>query len=139
MVGVVQEHPELLAGAFDVDSTLYQALDDGELLFGINQQGYLQGYWPVVLLTWFDYTQEALINNQILTGPAFVTQSPSDAEQTCLDNLFTTDCEATTTPTVTPGTPTSAPSGATDGGGSGSGALSLDLVAAALGIASLFV
>ncbi|KAL3904955.1 MAG: hypothetical protein SGILL_009870, partial [Bacillariaceae sp.] len=81
MVGVVQKHPELLAGAFDVDSTLYQALDDGDLLFGIDQQGYLQGYWPVVLSTWYAYTNEGVVNQQILTGPTFVTESPSDDEQ----------------------------------------------------------
>ena len=45
MVSVIQDHPELLAGAFDVDSTLFQALEDGDLLFGIDQRSYLQGYW----------------------------------------------------------------------------------------------
>jgi hypothetical protein len=48
MINVVKDHPELLAGAFDVDTTLYQALDAGELLFGIDQRAYIQGYWYVM-------------------------------------------------------------------------------------------
>jgi hypothetical protein len=92
MLSVVQDHPEILAGAFDVNSALFQALDDGELLFGINQDTYEQGYYPVVMLAWMVSTDEEIVNDMVETGPAFVLTAPSKAAQTCSNYNYVT-CE----------------------------------------------
>jgi simple sugar transport system substrate-binding protein len=45
-------HPEILVAAFDTSDALYQGLEDGKALFGMDQGPYLQGYLPIPLLTW---------------------------------------------------------------------------------------
>ena len=62
-------------GTFDLSPAVLEAIDAGKMLFAIDQQQYLQGYVPIVLLKLY------LENNNImggglpvLTGPGFVTQ-----------------------------------------------------------------
>jgi len=66
MVGQVQ------FGTFDLAPAILEALDAGKMTFAIDQQQYLQGYLPIVLLT-----QYALYGvmpaAHIQTGPGFVT------------------------------------------------------------------
>lgn len=66
-------------GIFDLSPTILQALVDNEITFAIDQQQYLQGYYPIVFLT--NYIQYGLLpaDPVILTGPGFVT--PENAEQ----------------------------------------------------------
>jgi simple sugar transport system substrate-binding protein len=65
-------------GSFDLSPTILQALSDGEMAFAIDQQQYLQGYLPIVILTL--YAQYGLLPGaDVLTGPGFVT--PENAEQ----------------------------------------------------------
>jgi simple sugar transport system substrate-binding protein len=61
---------------FDLSPDVLQALEDGEMLFAVDQQQYLQGYLPVVLL----YLYQTNLNTvggglPVLTGPGFVDAS----------------------------------------------------------------
>ena len=64
---------------FDVSPSVLEAIRDGNMLFATDQQQFLQGYLPVVLLT--NYIQYGVrpVNTEIPTGPAFITQD--NAEQ----------------------------------------------------------
>ena len=65
-------------GTFDLSPEILRAVRDGEVLFAIDQQQFLQGYLPVVFLT--NYIQYGVTPvNEVATGPAFVTQE--NAEQ----------------------------------------------------------
>ena len=81
-------HPNLLIGFFDVNSDLFEGLDSGKILFGIDQNPFMQGYMPVWLLTIMAHTKQNLQNQYIKTGPRFVEKSPSDALQICTANHF---------------------------------------------------
>ncbi len=59
---------------FDLSPEVLQALVDGEMLFAIDQQQYLQGYLPVVLLTLYTTNLNTVANPIVMTGPGFVTQ-----------------------------------------------------------------
>jgi simple sugar transport system substrate-binding protein len=43
-------HPKILLATFDTSTELFDALETGQMLFGIDQVPYLQGYMPVWLL-----------------------------------------------------------------------------------------
>lgn len=90
IVGVVDDHPELTTGVFDTNPELYPALEKGKVLFGIDQNSYLQGYLPVAMITWTAYTNQKIINERVATGPRFVTKAPSEELQTCVANNFAT-------------------------------------------------
>jgi simple sugar transport system substrate-binding protein len=65
-------------GTFDLSPGVLQALVDGKMLFAIDQQQYLQGYLPIVLLKLYhDYG--LMPAGTVMTGPGFVTQD--NAEQ----------------------------------------------------------
>ena len=60
--------------SFDLDSDISKAIKDGIMESAIDQQPYLQGYLPVVLLT--EYARYGVIPaNNINTGPGFVTKA----------------------------------------------------------------
>jgi simple sugar transport system substrate-binding protein len=81
-------HPEMLIGSFDTSETLYDGLENHIFLFGIDQEQYLQGYLPVVLLTWNAYTKQKLETFSIETGPRFVKAGPAPEKQICEHNIF---------------------------------------------------
>lgn len=61
---------------FDLSPDVLAALENGEMLFAVDQQQYLQGYLPVVLL----YLYKTNLNTvggglPVLTGPGFVDKS----------------------------------------------------------------
>ena len=60
---------------FDLSPAVLQALVDGDMLFAIDQQQYLQGYLPVVMLTLFNRFGGLIPGGGgvVLTGPGFVT------------------------------------------------------------------
>jgi simple sugar transport system substrate-binding protein len=64
---------------FDLSPSVLEAVRDGQMLFATDQQQFLQGYLPIVLLT--DYVQYGVapVNTEIPTGPAFITKD--NAEQ----------------------------------------------------------
>jgi simple sugar transport system substrate-binding protein len=58
---------------FDLSPEVLEAVQAGEMLFAIDQQQYLQGYLPVVLLTLYATNLNTIANDVLMTGPGFVT------------------------------------------------------------------
>jgi len=58
---------------FDLSPEVLEGVRDGNVLFAIDQQQYLQGYLPVVLLTLYNRNLNTVANEVIMTGPGFVT------------------------------------------------------------------
>lgn len=66
------------AGTFDLSPEILQAVGDGRLLFGVDEQPYLLGYLPVVFLTLYhDY--KLMPSVDVNTGPNFVTRADAQA------------------------------------------------------------
>ena len=59
---------------FDLSPEVLQALQQGQMLFAIDQQQYLQGYLPIVLLTLYKTNLNTIANPVLMTGPGFVTK-----------------------------------------------------------------
>jgi simple sugar transport system substrate-binding protein len=60
-------------GTFDLSPGVLQAIADGKMAFAIDQQQFLQGYLPIVLLK--KYVQYGLMPaGTVMTGPGFVTE-----------------------------------------------------------------
>jgi simple sugar transport system substrate-binding protein len=83
-----QAHPDVLLGSFDVSADHYDGFESGELLFGMDQGPYMQGYLPVSILALEAYTGQNLTNHLIESGPDFITKGPTDAQQVCEANHF---------------------------------------------------
>ncbi len=64
---------------FDLSPEVLQALKDGKMLFAIDQQQYIQGYLPIVLLSLNARNLNTIANEVLMTGPGFVT--PDNAEK----------------------------------------------------------
>ncbi|MGG7377486.1 hypothetical protein ACQ7B2_01375, partial [Escherichia coli] len=72
MAGIVGA---IKVGTFDLGPDVIQAVRDGRLLFAVDQQPYLQGYLPVVMLV--QRARYGLFPDEggvIATGPHFVTR-----------------------------------------------------------------
>ncbi|MFP4068508.1 MAG: substrate-binding domain-containing protein, partial [Spirochaetaceae bacterium] len=68
---------DIKLGAVDLSDQIISAIEDGRMVFTIEQQQYLQGYLPIGLLTL--YNQYGLIpHDDILTGPAIVDEDNVD-------------------------------------------------------------
>ena len=64
---------DITLATFDLAPSVLQAIDQGDMVFAIDQQQYLQGYLPIVYLT--NYIQYGVVPaDVVLTGPAFVTE-----------------------------------------------------------------
>jgi simple sugar transport system substrate-binding protein len=61
-------------GTFDLSPEVLDAIEAGDMLFAIDQQQYLQGYLPIVLLTLNNTNLNTIANPVLMTGPGFVTQ-----------------------------------------------------------------
>jgi simple sugar transport system substrate-binding protein len=59
---------------FDLSPEVLEAIRDGQMLFAIDQQQFLQGYLPIVFLTLFNENLNTPGSDIIMTGPGFVTQ-----------------------------------------------------------------
>jgi simple sugar transport system substrate-binding protein len=62
-------------GSFDLQPEVLQAIRDGRILFAVDQQAYLQGYMPIVMLT--QDARYGLFPSRgqvVATGPNFVTR-----------------------------------------------------------------
>ena len=60
------------SATFDLSAEVLAAIRDGNMEYAIDQQQYLQGYLPVVILVL--YNQYSLLPGvDVLTGPGFVT------------------------------------------------------------------
>jgi simple sugar transport system substrate-binding protein len=64
---------QIKLATFDLSSDVLQAIKNGQMLFAIDQQQYLQGYLPIVLLTLYKTNLNTVANDVIMTGPGFVT------------------------------------------------------------------
>ncbi len=64
----------LKIATFDLSPEVLDAIEAGNMLFAIDQQQYLQGYLPVVLLTLYNTNLNTIANPVLMTGPGFVTQ-----------------------------------------------------------------
>ena len=60
-------------GTFDLSPGVLEAIRDGKMLFAIDQQQYLQGYLPVVLLNLY-HKYGVMPAGTVMTGPGFVTK-----------------------------------------------------------------
>lgn len=69
---------QITFATFDLSPEVLEAVRDGEMLFATDQQQYLQGYLPIVLLT--NYVQYGVrpVNTEIPTGPAFITEGNAE-------------------------------------------------------------
>jgi simple sugar transport system substrate-binding protein len=63
---------------FDLSPEVLEAVRDGNMLFAIDQQQYLQGYLPIVLLTLYHDNLNTVANQVIMTGPGFVTAETAE-------------------------------------------------------------
>lgn len=65
---------ELTIGGFDLTPELLAAIEAGDIAFTVDQQQYLQGYMPVLLM-YLNVTNQNTLGGglPILTGPGFVT------------------------------------------------------------------
>jgi simple sugar transport system substrate-binding protein len=71
---------DMAFGTFDLTPRVLEAVRDGDMLFAIDQQQYLQGYLPVILLV--KYLETGALpggGDVILTGPGFVTSENAAA------------------------------------------------------------
>lgn len=58
---------------FDLSPEVLQGIVDGNVLFAIDQQQYIQGYLPVVMLSLYAKNLNTVASPLIMTGPGFVT------------------------------------------------------------------
>ncbi len=84
-LGPTSAHPTIFAlkknrmagkiyfGTFDLSAEISAAIKDGTIRYGIDQQPYLQGYIPIMVLTKLN-RYGILPGNNINTGPGFVTK-----------------------------------------------------------------
>ncbi|HZU00684.1 MAG TPA: sugar ABC transporter substrate-binding protein [Ktedonobacteraceae bacterium] len=64
---------QIKLATFDLSSDVLNAIKAGQMLFAIDQQQYLQGYLPIVLLTLYKTNLNTIANDVLQTGPGFVT------------------------------------------------------------------
>ena len=64
---------QIKLATFDLSSDVLNAIKSGQMLFAIDQQQYLQGYLPIVLLTLYKTNLNTIANDVLQTGPGFVT------------------------------------------------------------------
>ncbi len=66
---------EAQIATFDLSGDVVSAIEDGSILFAVDQQQYLQGYVPIVLLKLYQENNNIMGGGlPVLTGPGFVTQ-----------------------------------------------------------------
>src|SRR5436305_520845 len=70
---------QIKLATFDLSSDVLNAIKNGQMLFSIDQQQYLQGYLPIVLLTLYSTNLNTIANDVLQTAPGFVT-SPNVAQ-----------------------------------------------------------
>jgi len=81
-------HAGVVMGSFDTNDLTNEAIDNGDLLFAIDQQPYLQGYIPLPILTHAAKTKQLFLNHAIESGTSFVTSSPNEKLANCVAGSF---------------------------------------------------
>lgn len=64
---------QIKVATFDLSDEILVAIDEGKMDYAIDQQQYMQGYLPVVLLRLYNMTG-VMPGADVLTGPGFVTK-----------------------------------------------------------------
>lgn len=73
---------EMTIATFDLSADVIQAIIDGNMLFAVDQQQYLQGYLPIVMLKLYADNLNTVGGGQpVLTGPGFVTADNAEEVQ----------------------------------------------------------
>jgi simple sugar transport system substrate-binding protein len=73
---------DIQLATFDLAPSVLEAIRDGDMVFAVDQQQFLQGYLPIVILTNYAETKNLPTGNGqglIMTGPGFVTQADAEA------------------------------------------------------------
>ena len=73
---------DVTLATFDLSADVLTAIKDGNMAFAIDQQQFIQGYLPIVLLTNYAETRNMPTGNGqglLMTGPGFVTQENAEA------------------------------------------------------------
>lgn len=74
-------------GTFDVSADVTALINDGSILFAVDQQPYLQGYLPVTFLELFHTNGNVVGGSQpVYSGPGFVTKENADQVATYAGN-----------------------------------------------------
>ncbi|KAL3772361.1 hypothetical protein ACHAW5_010363 [Stephanodiscus triporus] len=88
-VEFLREYPDAHAAFSDVSEYMYDGVRDGlNILFGIDQQAYLQGYLPFSFLTLAVTNGQVVGNDVIMTGPHLVTAPPDANAEECAANAY---------------------------------------------------
>jgi simple sugar transport system substrate-binding protein len=67
---------------FDLNGDVTKAIADGTMLFAVDQQQYVQGYLPIVMLTLYKANLNTIGGGHpVLTGPGFVTKDNASRVQ----------------------------------------------------------
>jgi simple sugar transport system substrate-binding protein len=73
LAGVQETGEEIKVASFDIDADVLAGIQDGSILFTVDQQQYLQGYLPIAMLVLYHDNGNTLGGGHpVLTGPAFV-------------------------------------------------------------------
>ena len=68
---------------FDLNSDVVKSIQDGRILFAVDQQQYQQGYLPIVMLKLYRDNGNTLGGGQpVFTGPGFVDEANADQVET---------------------------------------------------------
>ena len=77
---------DLNVASFDLSANFLQSIVDGDAAFAIDQQQYLQGYLPVILMFLQATNQNTAGGGlPVLTGPGFVTPDNATAVKALVD------------------------------------------------------
>jgi simple sugar transport system substrate-binding protein len=63
---------------FDLSPEVLTGIQDGTVLFAIDQQQYMQGYLPIVFLTLYQRNGNTVAQDIVMTGPGFVDATNVD-------------------------------------------------------------
>lgn len=67
---------------FDLNADVTKAIADGSMLFAVDQQQYVQGYLPIVMLTLYKSNLNTVGGGKtVLTGPGYVTKDNASKVQ----------------------------------------------------------
>ncbi len=65
---------QITFATFDLSPEILDAIERGDILFAIDQQQYLQGYLPVLVISLYLRNENTVTNRVVRTGPGFVTR-----------------------------------------------------------------
>jgi simple sugar transport system substrate-binding protein len=66
---------QFFLATFDLSPAIVQSVEQGHMLFAVDQQPYLQGYLAIVLLSLYKSNLDTVSTAALSTGPIFVTSA----------------------------------------------------------------